>query len=584
VAGSTNRAAKHNKLRKSRPDGYESDGGYVNDRVGSTKEKKSSKKDKAGLGDYTSDGEAVTGKKNKKKNKTQKDTSLDGEVSDGGYLSEASGKKKKKSFFRRNKSKPQQLQERKFIPPLPQSSLLSHPISDKFSNRSTTPSTFAESSKTSFTEISDTSRSATPTATRSSREEPTAMLTQAFKEDAQSITGSVDWSNAYSHFPRMIRSPQPRLPGTLSEPPAPRPANTAPVIVSGHPRQLRTKPSPLLLSPVPSDYGHASDASPVPSETATITQDPKSTGSVQRSLLEATAAPDISWKSPNGSTWTPSPNDVSPSSDYVVPYPNSPLVPPGGTLRPRALANYDLPPPSPPPSGPLPRLPPLPEPGMSGMKPSRLGIGTSSAIPFPARLASPGLTVLRGKESPFPSSPAIIASKQLQHKASFSAEPSDKRGQQLSDLQAPFSKSLSETGETGAPSLIPRRQPRPPEIHIDAASDDGRSELISKPDNNSVSSVVRNGHIATEEDGYLDMESDLEYENNVPVADVSSVWNRAAFSGGEKSVEPRSKFVENVEAIYNQDGRDRSKMVGRTAPNAPPRPVRSILRKSTSRS
>jgi hypothetical protein len=124
------------KLRKARnKDGYESDAGYLSDNPKKKKVKKDPKKvSESSFGqEYQSDGEHVsdltmTGvdKKKKQKDKGSKmsgdlgaNTSIktsnlstkksrmpsdDGEVSDGGYLSEATGKKKRSFFSRRSRS------------------------------------------------------------------------------------------------------------------------------------------------------------------------------------------------------------------------------------------------------------------------------------------------------------------------------------------------------------------------------------------------------------------------------------------------------------------------------------------------
>lgn len=124
------------KLRKARKDGYESDGGYLSD---NSKKKKKDKKDQkkgseSSFGpEYQSDGEHLSDltrsgvdKRKKQKDKGSKmsddlgaDSSIktsnvstkkpripsdDGDVSDGGYLSEAIGKKKRSFFSRRSRS------------------------------------------------------------------------------------------------------------------------------------------------------------------------------------------------------------------------------------------------------------------------------------------------------------------------------------------------------------------------------------------------------------------------------------------------------------------------------------------------
>ena len=121
------------KLRKTRKDGYESDGGYLSD---SSKKKKKDKKDQkkgseSSFGpEYQYDGEHLSNstksgvdKKKKQKDKGSDDLganssiktsnistkksrmpSDDGDVSDGGYLLEATGKKKRSFFSRRSRS------------------------------------------------------------------------------------------------------------------------------------------------------------------------------------------------------------------------------------------------------------------------------------------------------------------------------------------------------------------------------------------------------------------------------------------------------------------------------------------------
>ena len=165
----------------------------------------------------------ATRKKTKKKSKKKdKDGAVtNDEESDGGYLSEASAKRKL-SFFGRKKTKKSKDEER-FPGPIPPVPHLTHqhPIADRFGGRSSTPSTFIPSNRSSWTDVA-TSRNATPIpppalSPSQSREDTIQALTHAFNEDAQSIAGSFDWSNTYSHFPRVIRTPQPPLPGSAQE-------------------------------------------------------------------------------------------------------------------------------------------------------------------------------------------------------------------------------------------------------------------------------------------------------------------------------------------------------------------------------
>ncbi|KAF9650392.1 hypothetical protein BDM02DRAFT_1427575 [Thelephora ganbajun] len=122
------RKITQNKLRKAKPDGYESDGGYVSDATRKKSKKKSKKKDKDG---------AVT----------------NDEESDGGYLSEASAKRKL-SFFSRKKAKKPKDEERFPVPVPPVPYLTPQlPTADRFGFRSNTPSTFISSNRSSWTDV-----------------------------------------------------------------------------------------------------------------------------------------------------------------------------------------------------------------------------------------------------------------------------------------------------------------------------------------------------------------------------------------------------------------------------------------------
>src|SRR6267154_2221541 len=152
------------KLRKARKDGYESDGGYLSD---SSKKKKKDKKDQKKVSEssfgpeYQSDSEhpsdltkSGVDKKKKQKDKGSKMSddfgasssmktsnistkksripSDDGGVSDGGYLSEATGKKKRSFFGRRSRSPSRKGLPSDAPPPVPTLPLTPVPTSEDF--------------------------------------------------------------------------------------------------------------------------------------------------------------------------------------------------------------------------------------------------------------------------------------------------------------------------------------------------------------------------------------------------------------------------------------------------------------------
>ena len=586
------RKAAHNKLRKAKPDGYESDGGYVSDATRKKTKKKSKKKDKDG---------AVT----------------NDEESDGGYLSEASTKRKL-SFFSRKKAKKSKDEER-FpvpIPPVPHLTL-QHPIADRFGGRSSTPNSFISSNRSSWTDVG-TSRSATPIPPPAlppfqSREDTIQALTHAFNEDAQSIAGSVDWSNTYSHFPRVIRAPQPPLPGSNQErpyspQPSPRPS-LAPTISPAHVRPLKTRPSPLSLSPLSSEYKHASEHSPVPSEMVMVSPDPTSsmpsTGTTRNKLLIAantTPTPLL----PTHASPGPSPIEPAPSFDFIVPIPS-----PGGSIRSR---QFEIPPPSPAPRGPLPQVPQislindqsplLKKP--SALLPSGLTMGRLSPGLPPARTPSP---VIRGREQPFPVNPVIRIQEDMDTGEPYYPQKLNSPGWSTPRRPPPLSPSsappvVSPRSSIGASShassnmeseieaieaLYHDRGGQPNEIshHADVDSVISASggqqtaresgyygeELRRSNDegfeNSRLSKPIR---IPLDEDdyvsptgGYLDMDSDLEDDYSKEDGRYS-MWGRQSFMDENKSGETRNRFVRNVEATYRKDGRESLSMIGGSRP------------------
>ncbi|TBU38347.1 hypothetical protein BD309DRAFT_874566 [Dichomitus squalens] len=410
-----------NKLRKPNKDGYESDGGYVSESGKSKKErekkekkekkekeKKSKKKgtDKDGEGeegatDYESDGghlsEASAKRKKSKKEKKEKEkkekdksksksadspatdyetdkgysssfskalsrkqssvtSPVSGDESDGGYLSESS---KKRRFFRLN-SKSRKKQDsldssQDQPPPVPALPDLTLPIHEKWrrANSPIPPDAFSDvrPSVETFNSM-DTSTSAdtsitagTSSTTIESDETRHSVvshdgLTKAFA-DAESVRSpSIDFLSSfrrpgagsplspskfnpfhYGQRPGSPPSPKSRADPTLSPSKSARsrPQISAPNTTSLAPKHV---PVPLTLTPpTPTSHTHPSPD------------------------------PDYVLVTPNPSTPTAAADSTSANAATAPPPPSPTLV------RPKVLAYYDLPPPSPPPRGPLPDVP-----------------------------------------------------------------------------------------------------------------------------------------------------------------------------------------------------------------------------------
>ncbi|KAG6907295.1 hypothetical protein DXG01_009488 [Tephrocybe rancida] len=125
-----------------------------------------------------------------------------------------------------------------------------------------------------------------------------------------------------------------------------------------------------------------------------------------------TTAPSSIPPSPMSYLRAPTPMDrpnltIIPSSDYIVPSPRASPLP-----SPNVLAYYDIPPPSPPPSGPLPKVPP---PGSFSPR-SRTqerandvsqGSISRSRTPEQGLFSQPIPTIQRGREPAFPAQPIL---------------------------------------------------------------------------------------------------------------------------------------------------------------------------------
>ncbi|KAH9847082.1 hypothetical protein C2E23DRAFT_863577 [Lenzites betulinus] len=417
--------SKLSKLRrKIKPDGgYESDGGYMSE-TGKSKEKekkaKKSGKSKKNGGDATdneSDGgylsEFSLKKKKSRKEKEKKDKSkqtespttdnevdkgafssfgrsrkqgvtspVSGEESDGGYLSEASSKRRR--FFRLNsrsrkdKSGDSPSEPTPPVPALPTLPQLPHPIADKWSragtpvppeSRNATPlpgegagsvrpsgETFMsmDSFNTMTTDASatsDTSNTAESDERRESVMSSEESLTRAFR-DAESVRSpSIDFLSTFRRAGAGPLSPSklglrpdggPTLPASPRSPLSPtlspsKSVRSRPKISAPNTTTLTQKhvPVPLTLTP--------------PTPTASSSFYPPSPDPDYVIVTPSASAPNTPRAPENGHNANLSVTSTGTSNSNGSSSP--------GLHRPKVLAYYDLPPPSPPPRGPLPDVP-----------------------------------------------------------------------------------------------------------------------------------------------------------------------------------------------------------------------------------
>lgn len=277
---------------------------------------------------------------------------------------------------------------------------------------------------------------------------------------------------------------------------------------------------------------------------------------------------------------------------------------------------FEIPPPSPAPQGPLPQVPQISplndQPRLSkkpsSLAPSRLAVGGFSPGLPPARTPSPGV---RGKEHPFPVNPMIRVQEDVGAGDGEPYYPQKLNNPGWSGLQQPSPAPVITPSRDSADSSVSSNI----ESEIEAIealyrnSGGQPDEILHRTDIDSVVSMF-GGQQATEESGYYDQEprrpNDDELENGrlrepirIPLDEddyVSptggyldmdsdpedyvgkedgrySLWGRPSFMDEDKSGETRNRFVRNVEAMYRKDGRERS-VIGGSKPPVSARPSR----------
>lgn len=454
---------KEKKKSKTKGDGHatgeESDGGYLSEVLARRRRKKKEKKERelAGATDDEPDGGNLSSLS--KKERKSKKAPTTGDESDGGNLSEASTKRKLFGFRLKARRKDSADGSHKnVIPPVPSLPAVSLPIAERFglsltdlsSTRASTPalsvrtSTQRSSDETFATEISIQEVPAVLVPPPLPSPNPSIQgLTSAFN-DAQSVrTPSTDVLRAFGRqalaaTPRSPLSPSSSasqltvkessaVPSSFSDPTRtiPRPtrntslkkvpsaintagnpglsiqthhmadsdvtmALTPPTPTPGvRPLRLVSKPASLNIS--------VSSASPSAQSVPTT---PAGSGAGKCSCNSTIRLSQVcfsDYASGNSSSQTPDSMGPSPLPSPSAAPPNAQFI-----IRSTTLSKYDLPPPSPPPMGPLPRVPvespayvssPLPRSREGSRRPSIVGEDGRSALRVQVPvLGSPGGT------------------------------------------------------------------------------------------------------------------------------------------------------------------------------------------------
>lgn len=426
---------------------YETDGGYMSEAAAGRKKspKKKSKKASddahAPAGDdYDTDGGYMSSSSRPKpfrsKSSIGKKSMESGDASDGGYVSD----KKKRSLFRIGSSKGSKKgstpEAAEAPPPVP---MIPLPIAERFaltldmpdfSSRSNTPVPPSVSSRFgSFdTFTSEESRGGT-----------------SFSPTSTDLHSPIPPVSEQSTLP--WAQDDIAVGGTRPTPPERQNTNESSQTTASEPVPLSTHPTPsrrVRWTPSTQSTKRPNISLPLTSLTSSPdsgSSSPEAQNDLYRQLSISASASARRIPSPLHLNPRPMPSPAGSEFSIVTPGDYLPTPSSGDQSRnrsparsPRAhLATYDLPPPSPPPQGPL----PLPPPTNSPPSPSHLrNPAPTRPIPAPppsyprpignginppSRAPSPGGLIQRGRQSPFPTRPILPAeeSRDLVRRTSF---------------------------------------------------------------------------------------------------------------------------------------------------------------------
>ncbi|KAG6899371.1 hypothetical protein C0993_010836 [Termitomyces sp. T159_Od127] len=286
---------------------------------------------------------------------------------------------------------------------------------------------------------------------------------------------------------------------------------------------------------------------------------------------------------------------IIPSTDYIVPSPHPSPLP---LQSPSVLAYYDIPPPSPPPSGPLPKIPPplsVPSRSKTLERPTN-GAMARSRTPEPRPLNQPIPSVQRGRESPFPPRPVlpqtrasnVISEAETDFKIPMNREfhgsslPKGKNDQVVEQREVDKARdwmkerdSVAKRSSDGSWDAIAAYGgdddddeeedmrdvlDRFEEAKIDMEIDALQSELNggnALGRNRSFEAIEKRITGRYEDDQDLEYRDDGDGEIHSRWSGTMSIYSRASVLDPEKSEEARQRFIKRVEDLYGDGGREK---------------------------
>lgn len=374
-------------------------------------------------------------------------------------------------------------------------------------------------------------------------------------------------SNSVSRNPSRAPSPSPGIP-------------TSPAI-----HVTSTSIPPLQVRPrfPPTDgFGPRPTPSPTPSALSPGYMSPRTLGTDSPNIVHRPTLSQLS---------------IIPSSEYIVPSPRGTPLP-----SPNVLAYYDIPPPSPPPMGPLPSVPePTNGAGFShSMRARNHGAGSISRgrTPEQGLFTQPIPNIQRGRESPFPARPILPGTNSGSTGVGTGLEARVRvpRYRDLYALDSPpggwssedrnHKKQANETGNPGINVVEPTEDgwdydeeeeedmrdvlDRFEEARMGAET--GRALGRSRSFEALRSRLPEHGgseYYDDEDEAYSGERTSTEESGGQRTSRWSgSIYSRASFLDPEKSEETRERFIQRVEAMYGEDGRENTGG-GRVVPPVP---------------
>ncbi|KAG6840437.1 hypothetical protein C0991_006749 [Blastosporella zonata] len=400
---------------------------------------------------------------------------------------------------------------------------------------------------------------------------------------------------------------EPVLPPQPAVAPSPQPvrssptATTQPLRLSPSTQRLRLSPTtstqPSLLSP-PSATQPSRPPLPVPTDPSrslpTTTTSPlrprprfaPTDGFGPRPTLTPSPIP----PSPMTYLGSPSPGErphlsIIPSSDYVVPSPRASPLP-----SPNVLAYYDIPPPSPPPSGPLPKVPPPGSFSPRSRTQERAAGGSQGSIqrgresPFPKRsILSQGSPPGGGVGSGLGANVKVPRYRELyglplpreQNNRAVERREVDKARDWEGDQMSRARKGSDGSGGSGGswedgPSGYDEEEEEMRDVldRFEEAHDAIGSALLGgKASDRSRSFEAIRNRITHRDDGNSDFDDDADEVARESSAedgdDTNSRWSGSIYSrmsvlDPEQSEEARQRFIKRVEDLYGDGGREKN--------------------------